>query len=119
MNKRSLLLNDEWDITLASTGDIATTTGLYCDAQNVANKIRLFTRDSFLAQDKGIPHFSLDLGTRPPKSAVRSAYRKAARTAENIADAVVSINSIGPTDRTLTGLITATTDAGESVSIEI
>ena len=53
MKKRSLLLNDKWDIFLSPSGDIALTDGLYCDAQNVANAVRLFTNDAYLAQDKG------------------------------------------------------------------
>ena len=82
--KRSLYLNDNWDITLDSNGDIATTAGRYCDAQNVANATRLFTRDAYLAQDKGIPHFAIDLGVAPSLSEVRSWYRKASMAVENI-----------------------------------
>ena len=119
MEKRSLLLNGDWDIGLSPTGNIATTDGTYCDAQNVANKIRLFTRDAFIAQDKGVPHFMLDLGRMPAVSAVRSSYRKAARSVENIADANVEITGMGGERRSLTGVITATTEAGEKVTIEI
>jgi hypothetical protein len=76
----------------------------------------LFTKDAFLAQNEGIPHFSLELGHLPPLSAVRSAYRKAARKAENIVDAVADVAYV---DRNVTGLITATTEAGETVTIEV
>ena len=87
MNKRSLFLNDKWDITLDSAGNPATTGGLYCDAQDVANAIRLFTRDAFLAQTQGVPHFELDLGRMPALSEVRSWYRKTAVNVENIRSA--------------------------------
>ena len=119
MVKRSLFLNDNWDITLNNNGDLVTTSGLYCDAQNVANAIRLFTKDAFLAQDKGVPHFDLDLGRMPAFSAVRSVYRKNARAVENIRDAVVQNLRVDNDTRALTGVIVATTEDGQSVSVEI
>lgn len=119
MNKRSLFLNDSWDITLDSAGNPATTGGLYADAQNVANAIRLFTRDAFLAQTQGVPHFELDLGRMPALSEVRSWYRKTAVNVENIRSAVVDITGIDAETRTMKGIITATSANGQSFSIEI
>lgn len=112
-NKRSLFLNDNWDMTLTSSGDIATTTGRYCDAQNVANATRLFTKDAYLAQTKGIPHFDVDLGVIPSLSEVRSWYRKAAMGVENIQSASIDITAIDDDTRTLRGIITATSLNGE------
>ena len=117
-NKRSLFLSDNWDIGLDSSGNIETTGGLYCDAQNVANAVRLFTRDAYLAQNKGVPHFSLDLGVIPALSEVRSWYRKAAKTVENIRSASVEITAVDKENRTLRGIITATSDNGEPFTIE-
>jgi hypothetical protein len=118
-NKRSLFLDDNWDINLNRNGDLVTTSGLYCDAQNVANAIRLFTRDAFLAQDKGVPHFQLDLGRMPAFSAVRSSYRKNARAVENIKDATVQNLRVDNDTRAMTGVIIATTEDGQNVSVEI
>lgn len=118
VKKRSLRLNDKWDIFLSPSGDIALTDGLYCDAQNVANAVRLFTNDAYLAKDKGVPHFVIDLGTTPMTSVVRSRFRKAANAVENIADSEVTITRI--TDgRALEGVITAVTDEGESLTVEL
>lgn len=119
MNKRSLFLNDNWDITLDSAGNPATTGGLYCDAQNVANAIRLFTRDAFIAQNQGVPHFELDLGRMPALSEVRSWYRKTAMNVENIRSAVVDITGIDAETRTMKGIITATSLNGQTFTIEI
>jgi hypothetical protein len=118
-NKRSFYLNDKWDITLGSNGDMATTSGLYCDAQNVANAIRLFTRDAYLAQTKGVPHFAIDLGVVPALSEIRSWYRQAAMSVENIRTADVDIVAIDADTRTLRGIVSATTLAGESLTVEI
>ena len=117
--KRTLLLNDDWDLTLNQNGDIATVKGLYADAQNVANAIRLFTKDAFLAQNKGVPHFDLDLARMPAFSAVRAVYRKNARAVENIRDAVINNLRVDNDTRTLNGVIIATTEDGQNVSVEI
>lgn len=119
MQKRSLYLNERWDITLNGAGNIATTSGRYCDAQNVANAIRLFTKDAYLRQKKGVPHFIVDLGVKPSFSEVRSEYRRAAKEVENIRDAVVENLEIDTETRTMTGIIIATTEDGNKVTIEI
>lgn len=118
MNKRSLYLNDKWDITLDGAGNLATTSGRYCDAQNVANAVRLFTNDAYLAQTKGVPHFSLDLGVKPALSEVRAVYREAALGVENIAAATVDIIGLDTETRAMTGTITATSESGETVNVE-
>lgn len=118
MKKRSLFLNDSWDITLNGSGDLATTSGRYCDAQNVANAVRLFTHDAYLRQQKGVPHFSLDLGVKPSASEVRAVYRKAAMNVENIADASVELAGFDTDSRAMTGTITAITEDGETVAVQ-
>ena len=118
MNKRSLFLNNKWDITLNGAGNISTTSGRYCDAQNVANAVRLFTRDAYLRQRKGVPHFDLDLGVKPALSEVRSVYRETALAVENIADATVEIAGLDTDTRAMTGTIQATSENGETVSVE-
>jgi hypothetical protein len=118
--QRTLFLNtDKWDIELNSNGDLKLVKSPYADAQNVANAIRLFTRDAFLAQNKGVPHFELDLGRMPAFSAVRSVYRKNARAVENIRDAVIQNLRVDNDTRALTGIIIATTEDGQNVSVEI
>lgn len=118
MKKRSLLLNDKWDIFLSPSGDIALTDGLFCDAQNVANAVRLFTDDAYLAKDKGVPHFEIDLGVRPSTAVVRARYRKAAVGVENIADAEVTITRITD-DRVMEGYIDSVTDDGQRLRVEL
>ena len=118
MKKRSLLLNSHWDIGLNAAGNIATTDGLYCDAQNVANAVRLFTNDAYLAADSGIPHFAVDLGINPQISLVRSRVRSAAVGVETIADAEAVDLAVTP-QRVLTGRIKALTDEGAALEIEL
>lgn len=118
-NKRSFYLNEKWDLTLSPSGDISTTSGIYCDAQNVANAVRLFTNDAYLRRQKGVPHFNLDLAIKPLLSEVRYEYKRAAESIENIRSASVEITGLDDETRTLTGIISAVTLDGESLQIEI
>jgi hypothetical protein len=116
-NKRSLLLNDNWDIGITSSGELATVSGPYCDAQNVANAIRLFTNDAYLNTQKGVPHFNLDLGVEPSMSAVRSVYRKTARAVDNIRN--VNVNNIFRKQRSIAGFLTVENETGTTINIEL
>lgn len=116
-NKRSLLLNNNWDIAITSSGELATVSGAYCDAQNVANAIRLFTNDAFLDTQKGVPHFALDLGVEPSMSAVRSTYRKTAKAVENIKN--VNVNNVIRKNRSIVGFLTVENETGTTLNIEL
>ena len=120
MRKRSLYLKPEnWDITLNAAGSIAVTAGDYCDAQNAANAVRLFTNDAFLAADKGIPHFDIDLGQRPLEAVLRGRIRSAAVAVENIADAEAVEINVNVKTRELTGLIRIVNEQGAALGIEL
>ena len=112
----TLLLSESWDITVDESGDIATSTGPYSIAQNVANAVRLFTNDAYFDADKGIPHFEIELGHLPPMSVLRTRILAAALGVSGVADAVVNFTSY--TDRLLTGEILITTTEGERVNVE-
>ena len=85
----------------------------------MANSIRLFTKDAFLAQDKGVPHFALELGRMPPLSAVRSAYKKRGKEMDNIADIQVDALGVDIETRKLTGRLILTNEQGQNASIQI
>lgn len=112
----TLLLDANWDITLDAGGNIATVTDAYAIAQNVANAVRLFTNDAYFDADKGIPHFDIELGHKPPYSILRSRILQAAKEVEGVADAVVTFDR---DDRKLGGEILLTITTGETVSVEI
>lgn len=118
-NQRSLLLDDAWDIQLDKNGNLATTDGSYCDAQNVANAIRLFTEDAYLSQNEGVPHFQIDLGLQPAMSEVRSWYRKRAMKVENIRSASVQIDGIDNETRALKGSVTCINEQNDKFTVEL
>lgn len=115
---KTLLLNKKsWDITLDSAGRMATAHGPYAVAQNVANAVRLFTRDAYFNQADGVPHFTVDLGQRPSPSVVRSRINKAARATPEVASASTALTKFE--GRTLEGDITIITTSGETVNVTL
>ena len=113
---RTLTLDlEDWDLTLDAAGRIATSSGPYAIAQNVANAVRLFTNDAWYNPRRGIPHFTVDLSLMPTASVVRSRIRKAAMGVEGVAAANVEIFAY--TDRVLTGNIALTTNTGDQADV--
>lgn len=111
----TLLLDSQWDLTLDGSGNIATAVDAYAIAQNVANAVRLFTNDAYFDADRGIPHFDIELGHRPPMSILRTRILRAARAVEGVADASVEFDR---DERTLGGEITLTLTNGDTASVE-
>lgn len=113
----TLLLDANWDLMLDSGGNIATVANGYAIAQNVANTVRLFTKDAYFDQDKGIPHFEIELGHLPPMSVLRSRIIEAAKQVDGVADASVEFDKYE--ERTLSGEITITTKDGDVANVAI
>ena len=115
MAGHTLLLDDNWDLTLDAGGGIAVTQGAYGVAQNVANAVRLFTDDAYYDPERGIPHFAIDLGVVPDLSVARNRIRRAALGVDGVADAEVEITDV--VDRTLGGNIALTIETGELMDV--
>lgn len=118
MSTRTLFLNEKWDLALDGNGRLKIANGAYATAQDVANAVRLFTNDAYLAADRGIPHFSIDLGLMPSAAVVRSRMRKAALDVSNVASATVTLYDVEG-DRKLKGVIEITTNDGQTAEIEL
>ena len=112
---KTLLLNNNWDIYLTASGNIAVTTGDYATAQNVANAVRLFTDDAYYAPEEGIPHFITDLGAHIDMSVARNRIRNAAVGVEGVAEATVTFDGIA--ERELTGTVSISMQNGSSADV--
>ena len=110
MAGHTLLLDNQWDITLDGNGNIATTSGDYGVAQGVANSIRLFTNDAYYDPDKGVPHFAIDLKKAPQESVIRARLLQAALETAGVKAA--KIESLAIVNRHLTGNIQLATEFG-------
>ncbi len=112
---RTLLLDAQWDLTVDAGGNIATVSDAYAIAQNVANAVRLFTDDAYFDRDRGIPHFQIELGHKPPYSILRTRILQAARAVEGVADATVTFDR---DERKLGGEILLTLTDGTTANVE-
>ena len=118
--RKTLLLNENWDVQLTKAGRIAVSVGDYATAQNVANECRLFTQDAYFDQERGIPYFLLALGQKVPGSALRARIRSAALLVEDVAVVTdVTLDTLDTDTRELTGEIRFTSREGTSVSVEL
>ena len=122
-----LLDTQNWDLILDNGGDIVTTTGSYGIAQNVANTIRLFTNDAYYFRDRGIQHFTLDLGRKVNRRLICATYEEAALKVDGVLSANlkdvtlakggVSVKGDVLGDRTLIGDLQLVTEEGEKIDV--
>ena len=118
--RKTLLLNQQWDLTLDKSGRIAVAEGAYATAQAVANECRLFTDDSYFEPDRGIPYYLIALGRKLSPSVLRARLRDAAylvEDVENVTDVV--LESLDTETRKVTGEIQFTSKEGEDASVEL
>lgn len=90
----SLLLTNEWDITLDNAGNLAIADKNYSIAQDVANAVKLFTNDAYFDTQAGIPHFEISLKRNVSASVVRARIKEAAENVPGVKSAVVNVIEI-------------------------
>ncbi len=118
--RKTLLLDENWDVTLTRSGRMAVALGDYATAQNVANECRLFTNDACFDQQRGIPWFLLALGQAVPGSALRARLRAAALLVDDVADVTsVTLDTLDTDTRELTGEVRFTSKEGTRVAVEL
>lgn len=116
----TLNLTDKWDIHVDKNGDIALSDGNYAIAQNAANAVRLFTNDAYFNQDRGIPHYDIELGHNPisSQSVLINRIREAVLNVDGVEDAQISLEFDNET-RTFGGEITLATADSTQITIDL
>ena len=114
----SLKLSDDWDLHVNDAGNIEKTDGAQGVAQNVCNAFRLFTKDAYYFEERGIPHFLIELRENPRINVLRSRLKKAALAVEGVKDAEIQLMAADE-DRALNGIAQLTLYNGENVEIYI
>lgn len=118
--RKTLQLNENWDISLNAAGRISIAEGGAATAQNVANECRLFTNDAYYAQERGIPYFEIALGHVPAQAVLRARLRKAAMLVEDVQEVTsIQLESFDTETRRLSGDIQFTSVGGENGTIEL
>lgn len=90
----SLLLDNNWDITLDSLGNLAIADKNYSIAQDVANAVKLFTNDAYFDTQAGIPHFDITLKRNPSSVVIRARLKEAAENVPGVKSANVDLIEI-------------------------
>lgn len=112
----TLYLNDDWDLTADSQGNIALANAPYAVAQDVASECKLWLGEARFDSTKGIPYDTSILGELPPPAKLIAWYKQAAEGVPEVADATVVLQYA---DRHLTGQIQCTLTDGESFALNI
>jgi hypothetical protein len=112
MTRYNTLLLDRtaWDLVLDSAGNIAMAEPPYALAQDVASAVKLFIRELWYDETKGIPYFEDVLGKLPPPSLIVSYIERAALTVPGVVSARCIISSFN--SRTVSGEIQFIDEAG-------
>ncbi len=113
----TLKLNNAWDIQLDINGNLLRVNGDYAVAQNVANACRAFTQDMYFHQQDGVPHFLLDIGTRPNYGVLTAYLEREAKTVAEVATA--KLTAISVNERVLEGDLQITTTGNSVINIVI
>ena len=98
-----LLDQDDWDLLLDSSGNIALAAIPYATAQDVASAVRTFLSECWYDTTKGIPYFENILGHLPSVSILKEYIVRQALAVPNVASATVVIQSLE--GRKITGQI--------------
>lgn len=106
----TLALNNEWDLELDAAGNIATLSEGNAVLQNVCNRLKLFTNDAYYDPERGVPHFSLELGVTPMLNLVRSRFIAAALTVQGVQNASIPDLTHDKDKRLLYGKLQVTLD---------
>lgn len=93
MKTRSLLLDENWDKTLDSQGNIATTTEPYAVAQDVACACMVIQGEAIFDDTIGIPFFEKILGTPAPVGLLSSYLKQEAERLSTVRQATVTLTT--------------------------
>ena len=117
MNTALLLNVATWDLTLDSGNNIASTTGAYSTAQNVACAIRTFLGELWYDTEQGVPYFQEILGLGVNQAQIQNAMDDAALSVPGVLRAKTVLQSLDRSSREIKGTIYVTDVAGQELTI--
>jgi hypothetical protein len=114
---QTLLLSvDNWDLTLDASGNIATASGPYALAQDVASACKVFAGELWYDTDQGIPYLENILGQSPPLQYIKSQLEDAALTVPGVVSALCVL--AGLNGRLLSGQIQLIDTTGATTNVQ-
>ena len=99
-------LSNDWNFIVQADGQLKMITAAEAVAQNVANEIKLFTRDAWSAYDEGNPWFDIQLGKSAQRVATSAALRRSALRVAGVEEVKsIEVTEFDPEHRTLKAVI--------------
>lgn len=120
--RKTLTLDkDTWDIQLTASGRIDVSIGDYATAQDVSNECRLFTKDAYFDQERGIPYYELVLGPEVSASTLRAYLRDQAEYVGDVQEVQeIQLKTLDTETRVMTGDIRFTSkESGNELTADL
>ncbi|WP_271838576.1 hypothetical protein [Commensalibacter communis] len=113
----NLLLNDDWDIYVDGTGQLAVTpSGEYNVAQMVANEVKLFLGEGWYDRSQGLPHFAITFSANPNLPLIQTLILDHVNDVEGVVES--DMDFYVDNERTMRGVIIASTSNGKLVNVQ-
>ena len=112
----TLLLNENWDLTVDGSKNIAVATGGYAIAQDVASAIRTVLGELWYDTTQGVPYFQSILGQRFSLLMVQNEFNKAALSVPGVVKAQTTLDSL-TSSRILTGSVKVIDVNGQELNV--
>ena len=114
----TLLLDENWDLTLDAAGNLAVATGHYAIAQDVASAVRTFRGEIWYDRTDGIPYIEQVLGVTPTPSLqfLKAQFVGAAMTVPGVVSAKCFLTGPGKS-REVGGQIQITNDRDNRLTV--
>lgn len=107
MITKSLLLTDQWDITLDDSGNIGSTANPYAVAQDVACACSTFMGEAWYDTTLGIPYYERIVGHWPGTQLINTKMQSEALRLPYVQSAFCT-TIVGKADRKASGVMTIT-----------
>lgn len=111
----TLLLDDDWDLTVDTAGNLAVADPAYGLAQDAASAIKLFLGELYYDTTQGVPYWQQILGKFPPGSLIRTQMVAAAFTVPGVVAAQCFFSAFD--GRVLSGQVQITDKSGVTVGV--
>ena len=109
-NMNTIYLNQNWDMAVDISGNIALASSPYALAQDAASECRLFYGECYYDTTRGVQYWRDILGKYPPLELMRTYYKNAAMLVPTVVKSKVFFS--GLQNRTLTVQVQVTDNAG-------
>lgn len=117
MLTKSLLLTDQWDLSLDDSGDIAITANPYAVAQDVACACSTFLGEAWYDTTLGIPYYERILGKWPGTQLINTKMATEAKKLSYVKSAFCT-TTVSNDNRAASGVMTVTDTNNTQINVQ-